>query len=269
MDTRLTYPVQVLVPENGVCELVRIITAIHAACIDAGGAFFGVEFTENELQDFFDTHPHCYFEVKPRGAIGTAVKEMTKAVLDSLKKGSLKLEVTRVNFENDEVCLLNSWVAFSAFEEWCESRSIELAESWFDLYKNEQTIAQAASEEGESYRRMLEGQSDIEEIKEEFKGQNMDLLLAEISSLRAKQKKADAKFLHGEKPLGTRERDTLLTIIAVLAKAAKVDLDNYRKPGKAAGYIEGLTDDFGAHVSKRTIEDHLKKIPDALTTRKK
>lgn len=72
-----------------------------------------------------------------------------------------------------------------------------------------------------------------------------------------------------EKPLTSRERDTLLTIIAVLAKAAKVPLDDYRKPGKAAGYIEGLTDEFGAHVSKRAIEDHLKKIPDALGTRMK
>lgn len=72
-----------------------------------------------------------------------------------------------------------------------------------------------------------------------------------------------------EKPFGNRERDTLLTIIAVLAKAAKVPLDDYGKPGKAAGYIEGLTDEFGAHVSKRAIEDHLKKIPDALGTRMK
>lgn len=72
-----------------------------------------------------------------------------------------------------------------------------------------------------------------------------------------------------EKPPGTIERNTLLTIIAVLAKAAKVPLDDYSKPGKAAGYIEGLTDEFGAHVSKRAIEDHLKKIPDALGTRMK
>lgn len=72
-----------------------------------------------------------------------------------------------------------------------------------------------------------------------------------------------------EKPLATTERNTLLTIIAVLAKAAKVQIDDYSKPGKAAGYIEGLTDEFGAHVSKRAIEDHLKKIPDALRTRMK
>ena len=72
-----------------------------------------------------------------------------------------------------------------------------------------------------------------------------------------------------DRVLGTTERSTLLTIIAALAKAAKVPLDDYSKPGKAAGYIEGLTDEFGAHVAKRTIEEHLKKIPDALETRMK
>ena len=72
-----------------------------------------------------------------------------------------------------------------------------------------------------------------------------------------------------DRPVSTRERDTLLTIIAVLAKAAKVPLDDYSKPGKAAGYIEGLTDEFGAHVSKRAIEEHLKKIADALRVRLK
>jgi hypothetical protein len=69
-----------------------------------------------------------------------------------------------------------------------------------------------------------------------------------------------------EKSLGTIERNTLLTIIAVLAKAAKLDV---RLPGKAAQYIEGLSDEMGVHVSKRAIEDHLKKIPDALETRMK
>jgi hypothetical protein len=69
-----------------------------------------------------------------------------------------------------------------------------------------------------------------------------------------------------EKTLSTRERDTLLTIIAALAKAAKTDILDY---GKSAQYISGLTDEIGANVSKRTIEEHLKKIPDALEVRMK
>lgn len=73
--------------------------------------------------------------------------------------------------------------------------------------------------------------------------------------------KADA-----EKILTKRERDTLLTIIAALAKEAKINVND---AGKAALFIEGLTAELGARVSKRAIEDHLKKIRDALETRMK
>ena len=66
--------------------------------------------------------------------------------------------------------------------------------------------------------------------------------------------------------LKKREKDTLLTIIAALAKHAKIDV---KEAGKSAQYISGLTEELGASVSKRTIEDHLKKIPDALEVRMK
>jgi hypothetical protein len=69
-----------------------------------------------------------------------------------------------------------------------------------------------------------------------------------------------------DRTLGTSERNTLLTIIAALAKEAKINIE---PPGKAAGFIEGLTNSMGAPVSKRAIEEHLKKIPNALETRMK
>ena len=68
------------------------------------------------------------------------------------------------------------------------------------------------------------------------------------------------------RPLLTTERNTLLTIIAALAKQAKIDI---KEAGKSAQYISGLTDELGANVSKRAIEDHLKKIPSALEARMK
>ncbi len=64
-----------------------------------------------------------------------------------------------------------------------------------------------------------------------------------------------------DKPLGERERATLLTIIAALAEAAEIDAS---KPSKAATAIEALTARLGARVSARSIEDHLKRIPEAL-----
>lgn len=67
-----------------------------------------------------------------------------------------------------------------------------------------------------------------------------------------------------EKSLGARERATLLTVIAALAKAAGIDVS---KPSKAGETIEALTMDVGARVSVRTIENHLNGIPDALERR--
>jgi hypothetical protein len=64
-----------------------------------------------------------------------------------------------------------------------------------------------------------------------------------------------------DKPLRERERSTLLTIIAALAKAADIDIS---KPSKAAEAIEALTTQLGARVSARSVEDHLKRIPDAI-----
>jgi hypothetical protein len=72
--------------------------------------------------------------------------------------------------------------------------------------------------------------------------------------------------LQAENPLTTRERNTLLTIIAVLSKEAKIDCN---KSAKAAGLIRGLAYDMGISIGETTIEGHLKKIPDALEARMK
>lgn len=64
--------------------------------------------------------------------------------------------------------------------------------------------------------------------------------------------------------LNTRERTTLLTIIAALAGHAGVDVS---QPSKAGGTIEKLTEELGARVAARTIEEHLKRIPEALERR--
>jgi hypothetical protein len=68
-----------------------------------------------------------------------------------------------------------------------------------------------------------------------------------------------------EKPLKQRERNTLLVIIAALAKMAKTDL---AKPSSAAAAIASQTDLMGAPVAARTIENHLNRISDALEGRR-
>lgn len=64
-----------------------------------------------------------------------------------------------------------------------------------------------------------------------------------------------------DRPLSKRERDTLLTIVAVLCKEANID---YARPAKAAATIKTLMIAEGLSVGESTIEEHLKRIQDAL-----
>ena len=64
-----------------------------------------------------------------------------------------------------------------------------------------------------------------------------------------------------EKSLGKRERETLLVLIAALAKDAKIDIS---KPSAIAASIENSTKELGARISVRTIEEKLKLIPEAI-----
>lgn len=67
-------------------------------------------------------------------------------------------------------------------------------------------------------------------------------------------------------PLSTRERNTLLSIVAALCKEAKID---YSRPAKAAALVKDLTTEMGLSVGESTIESHLKRVPEALATRMK
>lgn len=67
-----------------------------------------------------------------------------------------------------------------------------------------------------------------------------------------------------EKSISSRERNTLLTIIAALCKEAKID---YKAHAKSAKIIRGTMAEMGVDVGETTIEGHLKKIANALESR--
>lgn len=69
-----------------------------------------------------------------------------------------------------------------------------------------------------------------------------------------------------EKPLGKRERETLLSVIAILCKEAKLD---YKTAAKTAVFIRDAGEKMGISVGETTIEQHLKKIQNAVETRMK
>ena len=90
-------------------------------------------------------------------------------------------------------------------------------------------------------------------------------LLEEVARFETHHTKQDQQKI-SEVPLQTKERNTLLTIIAVLCKDAGYD---HTKHAKTAGLILSTAAKMGIEIGETTIEGHLKKIPDALATRMK
>ena len=86
-------------------------------------------------------------------------------------------------------------------------------------------------------------------------------LVVKTSALRDLEERLAEPDHRGERPVEQRERTSLLAIIAALARLAKIDVT---KPSSAAGTIENQTAHMGARVAARTIENHLKLIPEAL-----
>jgi hypothetical protein len=90
------------------------------------------------------------------------------------------------------------------------------------------------------------------------------VIVVRTRALRDFASRFDGKPEPVAKPVGSRERTTLLTIVAALARMAKVDVS---KPSSAAAAIESQTELMGTRVAARTIEEHLKRIREALETR--
>jgi hypothetical protein len=75
----------------------------------------------------------------------------------------------------------------------------------------------------------------------------------------------EEKSVTQEKPLSTRNRHTLLTIIAALCKQARIDYSQRGAPQRIKETCEAI----GAPVSENTIASVLAEIPDALDSRAK
>lgn len=90
------------------------------------------------------------------------------------------------------------------------------------------------------------------------------VLVVRTSALQAFEARLSEPSQQVQKPVERRERNTLLLIVAALCKLAKIEMT---KASAAATVIENETVRMGARVAARTIENHLKLIPEALEAR--
>ncbi len=274
----MNYPYEIMFPDKDMPGAIRLKVAALCICLDHG-SIDGTPIPEPETDAFCQKgklvsnretwdgwhRAHAFVNIEPTGNLGRQTGRVITALTDSIKSGELKPLRLRVSLSGD-IDPRETWLHFEDFSDWCERRELESNDCLDQYIRDESTIHEAAMNAADSVRAELE----ILELEDKLKQRTHELddpsaaldLLKENIALRASKSAPHIS----EKPLSTRERDTLLTIVAVLCKEAKLD---YKTPSKTADLLENMAASMGISISKRGIEGHLKKIPNALRIRTK
>jgi hypothetical protein len=277
------YPPEIHFPEKEIPGVIRVKVAAICVMLDHG-SYNETEFSEEEISPFVDDvervssdgkrhdvwlKPHAFINVEPTGYFAGAVKKVIAAIGESIVRREILPVRLSVNLDG-EIDAKETWLRLSDVEDWCRCRNLDTGELFGQYWDDEQRIFEGMGEAGDVARMECETQNfdaELETISSNAKwDENMmeqySKLMRENFVLRSTKSHART----AERPIATKERKTLLAIIAALCKDAGYD---YTKHAKTAGLIQSTADKMGISIGETTIEGHLKKIPDTLATRMK
>lgn len=281
----MDYPVEILFASDESPAVARLKVIAIVALLDHG-SFENMQFSEAEIlpftqeQKFTDTNgqshgvyirSHRFYSIEPTGLLASGVKKVLQAMAESIKAAQLATISARFDL-NGEVDTVNTWVRLIDAQRWLRSRGIETGDLFHEYWKDDEKAFENALSAADSFRSGLEiGEIDVDaEVNELRRIADLDDAIAERFTELLRENLALKNAAQARAPidrqLKDRERNTLLTIIAVLCKEAKLD---HTKSAKAAGLIQSTAAEMGISIGETTIEGHLKKIPDALGTRMK
>lgn len=243
----------------------RILTLICIACIDGGNEVFGVnQYSEEELQDYFDVNTHRYFMVTPRGNLQKSISILDKMLQSSLKNGELKPVVLRRNLLGD-ISMVNSWIYADDFQEWCDSYGIHLGHNWTSHWRSEMEILHYGLEEQAKRRRSDEGLSKEDlGIEEDMDAESLRAKLDQDSYINLYNELLESQHqlnryrysreIVVQENLKPRSETTYLNIIGAmleLLKSPRVGREN------DVAIIEEIVNNYSDKpgISSRTLQD--------------
>ena len=224
--------------------------------------------------------PHAFLYLTPTGSLAEFVETVLSALRQSIESGELKTVERKVDLVTGEINAEETWLRTEDFANWCVTRSLEVDDFCARYHDTEENIVSRISDLVYEVRRDFEAplfdptyaeRMKIPALTEEQLQKDYDALLRENIFLRMGFDSAGAAHNHPsnsdsdhDKPLRTTERNALLSIIAVLCDENGYDTT---RAAKTAAIIKNRADLAGIALGETTVENHLKKIPDAVTRR--
>lgn len=212
------------------------------------------ECTENDLRDLIISG-----QLKPSYIINH-VAQKVRFHAETDDAGAYWLPRTTATFEDDDGTLRGKLYDTSGPYYLLHPEVTSALNCQFILFSKDRDHVQGEDDRNICF--MLTGENEWKVISLDMVFQNGMVQLSEVA--RFEEPKVKTPF--NEDPLNTRERNTLLTVIAALCKEAGLD---YNKPAKTAGMIQSTAAKMGLSIGESTIEGHLKKIPNAIASRMK
>jgi hypothetical protein len=240
--------------------------------------FFDLD-TKIEHKTSSPIEPHAFLYMTPTGSLGELVATVLFALKKSIANGELETVALKVDLVTDEIDEENTWIGLNEFSKWCISRNLELDDFCSRYDDAEDNILCRIDDWVYDERRAFESPFfDARYVDRHalhmrrWEERTYDAVLRENILLRMGFDPSSADTQNSsqdgqdaiDKPLRTTERNALLSIIAVLC-----DENGYNtaRAAKTAAIIKNRADLAGIDLGETTIENHLKKIPDAITRR--
>lgn len=222
--------------------------------------------------------PHAFLYLSPTGSLEEHVSLVLSALTGSIANRELRPIQLRVDLQTDIINAEETWITTKDFYDWCASRNLEFGDlcSRYEDAENDivDRIDGAVYDARRDYETPLFDPSypkrvSLDSIEKDALEREYESLFRENIFLRngliPESETSNNRHSHGgEKPLRTTERNALLSIIAVLCDESGYDTD---RAAKTAAVIKTRADLAGIDLGETTIENHLKKIPDAVTRR--
>ena len=262
------------VPNFGVGQL----TVKNAAVLIAEDAFIDGKISLN-LPDADSYDPEDPKLIK---ALSKHENDFEKKLTKAIDDGSLK--TTKILRDFNEVIDTN-WTLLSeeTLYAWLVERGHDPGEAYIHFCEDEEKLKEQLIDRIYAYRmerkcgksfkdaskvKLDPDKAGIDELRQavrDLSNENLNLYNNMMQLLKSSRERQENHQSKSERPLSTRSRKTLLTIIAALCNEAGI---GYQDRG-AAKRISELTDEIGASVSDDTVRKILGDIDDAIESRMK
>lgn len=225
--------------------------------------------------------PHAYLYLAPTGSLAELVERVLTGLRHAITSRELEPVAIKIDLASGTINAEETWIRTKDFYRWCRTRDLEVDDICARYDDAEQNICSRVDdwiyEERRAFeapyfdatyvdrQRALPGVASFhEKYYESLERENILLKMGMDPSLGDPFAQTTGDVGPIDKPLRATERNALLSIIAVLCADSGFDTE---RAAKTAAIIKNRADFAGIDLGETTVENHLKKIPDAITRR--